>query len=72
MATKRMELKDCGVEFLPEQHEYWFEGRQLSGITELLQRQLFNAEYEGIPQWIIKRAGEYGSDVHQRIEQFDS
>lgn len=72
MKTKRIELKTSGVEFLPEPHEYWYEGRQLSGITELLQRQLFKTEYEGIPDWIVKRAGAYGTDVHQRIEQFDA
>lgn len=71
MKAKRIELKASSVEFLPEPHEYWYGEKQLSGITELIQRQLFKMEYEGIPEWIIKQAGAYGTDVHQRIELFD-
>lgn len=68
----RVELKDSGVIFNEEKHEYWLNGKQLSGITEMLQRQLFPDEYSGIPWQIVKKAGEYGSDVHKRIEKFDS
>ncbi len=34
MKTTRIELKDSGVLFNKERHEYWLGNRQLSGITE--------------------------------------
>lgn len=72
MATKRIELTDSGVIFDPTQHTYELNGKYLSGITEMLQRQLFPNEYDGIPMAIIKKAGEYGKSVHKSCEDFDS
>lgn len=71
MATKRIELKDSGVVFNEELHEYWLGDKQLSGITGMLQRQLFPDEFEGVPEDMIKSAAEYGTDVHASIEDFD-
>lgn len=71
MATKRIELKDSGVVFNEELHEYWLEDKQLSGITGMLQRQLFPDEFEGVPEEMIMRASEYGTQVHASIEDFD-
>ena len=67
----KLELRKSGVLFNEELHEYWLDGKQLSGITGLIQRQLFPEEYEGIPQRIIQNAAAYGTDVHKRIENFD-
>ena len=50
MSTKRIELKDSGVFFNEELHQYWLGNKQLSGITGMLQRQLFPDEFEGIPE----------------------
>ena len=72
MATKRIELVDSGVIFNPDDHTYLLGEKYLSGITEMLQRQLFPNEYDGIPISIIKKAGEYGTSVHQSCEDFDS
>lgn len=72
MATKKIELKDSGVIFNAEDHSYLLGEKYLSGITEMLQRQLFPNEYDGIPISIIKKAGEYGTSVHQSCEAFDS
>ena len=71
MATKRIELKDSGVFFNEELHQYWLGNKQLSGITGMLQRQLFPDEFEGIPEYRIKSAAEYGTQVHISIEDFD-
>ena len=70
--TKRIELKDSGVIFDPEQHTYQLNGAYLSGITDLLQRQLFPNEYANIPKAILQQAAAYGTSVHQSCEDFDA
>ena len=72
METKRIELTDSGVLFNKELHEYWLGNKQLSGITRMLQRQLFPNEFEGIPEAMIQEAARYGTEVHESIELFDS
>lgn len=71
MATKRIELKESGVVFNGELHEYWLGDKQLSGITGMLQRQLFPNEFDGVPEGMIMAAAEYGTQVHVSIEDFD-
>lgn len=72
METKRIELTDSGVLFNKELHEYWLDGKQLSGITGMLQRQLFPNEFDGIPESKINEAARYGTEVHESIEMFDT
>lgn len=73
MAIKRIELKQCSVVFNPEDHTYYLpeKDKYLSGITGMLERQLFPDTYAGIPEAIIKKAAQYGSAIHQSIENFD-
>ena len=73
MATKRIKLKQCSVVFNEEDHTYYLpeKDKYLSGITGMLERQLFPDTYTGIPETIIKQAAEYGTQVHQSIEDFD-
>ena len=71
MATKRIELKDSGVFFNEEAHEYWLGDKRLSGITGMLQRQLFPDEFDGISEATLNAAAEYGTGVHSSIEDFD-
>lgn len=72
MKTTRIELKDSGVLFNKERHEYWLGNIQLSGITGMLQRQLFPDEFNNVPEEAIKEAARYGTEVHESIELFDS
>ena len=72
METERIELRDSGVLFNKELHEYWLGDKQLSGITGMLQRQLFPDEFEGIPMEAINEAARYGTEVHESIEAFDT
>ena len=72
MKTERIELKDSGVLFNKERHEYWLGDKQLSGITGMLQRQLFPDEFDNVPEEAIKEAARYGTEVHESIELFDS
>ena len=72
METERIELRDSGVLFNKELHEYWLGDKQLSGITGMLQRQLFPDEFEGIPEVMLQEAARYGTEVHESIEAFDT
>lgn len=72
MKTERIELKDSGVLFNKERHEYWLGNRLLSGITGMLHRQLFPDEFENVPEEAIKEAARYGTEVHESVELFDS
>lgn len=70
MAT-RIELKDSGVIFNKEEHTYRIGDTFLSGITGMLQRQLFPNEFDGIPSAVLNAAANYGNGVHQSCEDFD-
>ena len=72
MKTTRIELKDSGVLFDKERHEYWLGEKQLSGITGMLQRQLFPDEFDNVPEGMLQEAARYGTEVHESIEAFDS
>lgn len=65
-------LKDSGILFKEKEHEYWLGGKKLRGITDVIQRQIFPEEYRNVPEEMLKRASEYGTDVHKRIQLFDS
>jgi hypothetical protein len=72
MKTTRIELTDSDVLFNKERHEYWRGDKQLSGITGMLQRQLFPDEFNNVPEEALKEAARYGTEVHESIELFDS
>ena len=67
-----MKLNDSGVIFNREAHTYELNGKYLSGITDMLHRQLFPNEFDGVPAEMIEQAALYGTSVHTSIEQFDS
>ena len=71
---ERVELVKNSVVFLEDPHEYWLGDRQLSGITSAIRHQLESArkEYDSCPEYLIRRAGEYGKSVHKGIENLIS
>lgn len=66
-----MKLVKSPVVFNPEDHTYILNGKQLSGITSLLDRQLFKDKYLGIPDEILKKAAERGTFIHECCELAD-
>ncbi len=64
-------LNDSGVVFNKEAHTYHLGGKELSGITSVIQRQLFPNEYDDVPEEMMKAAAEYGTAVHESCELFD-
>ncbi len=67
-----MNLTKSPVLFDELNHTYTLDGKELSGVTSLLSRQLFADKYSGIPDDVLAKAAEYGSNVHERIELSDT
>lgn len=67
-----IQLKDSGVSFDAEAHRYFLNGIELNGITGLLHKQVFPDMYHDIPKWVLDRAAERGTMVHESIELLDA
>lgn len=65
----KVNLINNGVTFKEEEHEYWLGDKQLFGITSAIQHQVAKSEYDNCPEYLIKKAGQYGSDVHKSIQR---
>ncbi|MDR1095477.1 MAG: hypothetical protein LBL31_03735 [Spirochaetaceae bacterium] len=55
-----------GVEFDESKHEYWFEGRQLSGVTGLISKKLGLK----MPQEFVEEHQEEGIHVHKAVRKW--
>lgn len=66
-----MELIKSNVIFDPELHTYTLDGVQLNGITGMINRQLFPDKYKEVPEHILQRAAERGTNVHTICELID-
>ena len=66
-----MKLKNSGVIFDAESHQYWLNGKQLQGITGILSRQLFPNKYADIPKHILQNAAKRGTEIHEACEAYD-
>ena len=64
-------LTKPSVVFDKENHTYYLDGKQLSGITGLLERKLFPTKYAGVDEETLRKAAEYGSNVHEQIADDD-
>lgn len=65
-------LNPSWVVFNEEEHTYTLNGKQLHGITGMLSRQLFADKYKNIPEYILQRAKERGTEVHKDCEFTDA
>ena len=64
-------LTKPSVVFDKGSHTYFLNGKQLSGITGLLEQKLFPTKYAGVDEEILHKAAEYGSNVHEQIAEDD-
>lgn len=69
---KKIVLNPSNIIFNEKEHTYHLDGKQLSGITGMLERQLFPNEYDGIPQDKMEAKAEFGHTIHGDIELFDN
>lgn len=67
----KITLNNSGVIFNQEEHRYFLDGKELSGITGLLQKHIFPDKYKDIPTRRLNRAAERGTMVHESIELLD-
>ena len=67
-----MKLIKSGVGFNSEDHTYTLNGKKLSGITEMIGKQLFPGKYNNVPDFILNKAANRGSMIHDKIELVDS
>lgn len=57
------------LEFIPETHQYLVDGILVPCVSNILAYK-FN-DYAGVPQDILTRAGEKGTELHKAIEDFE-
>lgn len=67
-----MMLKDSPVVFDQEKHTYRLGDIVLEGVTTLLRNQLFQNKYEGVPEFVMERAKDKGTLVHEQCELVDA
>lgn len=66
-------LKEPNIKFDELNHVYTNEvGKQLSGVTALLKRQLFADKYDGISEKVLEQAAERGNLIHRQIEMYET
>ena len=63
-------LTESKVKFFQEEHKYFLGDKELKGITGTLIRKAFPETYKDIPEYILNRAAERGSIVHEQLELF--
>lgn len=65
-----MTLYQSPVAFDEASHTYTFNGKELSGVTSMLRRQLPD-QYPNIPAFVLKKAADFGSKIHEEIQIAD-
>ena len=64
-------MKYSDVIFNESEHTYTTpDGKSLSGITGMIDRQIFGGKYSNLPDYILREKAEYGSKVHEEIDLF--
>ena len=60
------------VRFDADAHKYWLGDKELSGITSMLSRMLFQDKYKGVDKAVLDRAADRGSNIHFEISMWES
>lgn len=63
-----IELKDSGVEYIDSTHQYFYNERELKGITGLLHELVFPSMYKTVSDETLKKAAEKGTAIHEQVE----
>lgn len=53
-------------------HVYVLHGKFLSGITQLIKQQLFPDKYSDVPEDVLQKAAERGTNIHRLCESADA
>lgn len=63
-------LAKSSVVFDEREHRYWLGEQQLSGITSILHRTVFNSMYKDVPDEVLNRAADRGSNIHYEVSMW--
>lgn len=66
-----MNLIQSPVRFLSETHQYFYGELELQGITGMIGRQLFPNKYAAVPEEMLRKAAEKGSNIHTDCQMID-
>ena len=67
--TYLREIQNYTLEFDEETHTYLVDGIIVPSVTQLLKDQ-FQHKYDGVPEEVLKRASQRGTEVHEAIERY--
>ena len=72
MAKKKItyKLAKSPVTFDERAHKYWLDGKELSGITSMLHRTVFKGMYRDVPEFVLNRAADRGSNIHYEVSMW--
>ena len=65
-----MNLVISRVRFDNEAHEYTLDGKQLQGITGMIDRRLFGGKYTNTDPAFLKKYADYGTLVHNELDAY--
>lgn len=60
-----------GLVFQEDEHRYFLNGKELSGVTSVITKHLFPHSMDGIPKHILNASKEYGNKIHKILENWD-
>lgn len=63
-----IELKNSGVEYNDSTHQYFYDGRELKGITGLLHDLVFPDMYKNVDSSTLAQAATKGTLIHEEVE----
>lgn len=66
-----MNLNRSKVIFAADTHQYWLGDKQLKGISHLYGKHINPSKYEGIPESVLLKAAERGTQIHEECRQLD-
>lgn len=58
------------IKFDESTHTYTYEGKVIPSVSEIVKR-LLPGQYKDIPEWILNRAAEFGTEVHSMVEVYN-
>lgn len=61
-------FRERHIDFNEERHEYTVDGEKLPSVSTILGKTFFANKYANVSEHILKRAAEFGTNVHKAVE----
>lgn len=59
------------VKFIKDTHQYTVDGILVPSVSTILRETIFKDKYKNVPEFVLKRAAEFGTAIHDAIEHDD-